>query len=127
MLGVVIWTDAAENKAIIWCEDHGKLAFLGQCNHGEDFLKVDQGNLIQFDLAEYRTMRLAQNPRKIAQHYCADLDGVLAKAQSVKSDIEKAMPERAKARHPPPKKQSCSVIDFAETRQKYKSATLGVD
>jgi hypothetical protein len=119
MLGVVIWTDAAESKAIIWCEDHGKLAFLGQCNHGDDFLKVD--------LAEYRTMRLAQNPRKIAQHYCADLDGVLAKAQSVKSDIEKAMPERAKARHAPPKKQSCSVIDFAETRQKYKSATLGVD
>jgi len=127
MLGDVIWTDATESKAIIWCENHGKLTFLGQHNHADDILKVDQGDLIQFDLAEHRTMRLAQNPRKIAQHYCADLDGVLAKAQSVKSDIKKAMPERDKARLAPPKKQSCSVIDFAETRQKYKSSALGAD
>ena len=27
MLGVVLWSDSSENNAVIWCEDHGDLAY----------------------------------------------------------------------------------------------------
>ena len=88
MLGVVIWTDVAENKAIIWCEDHGELAFLGeQPQVGTDTLSFDQGDLIQFDLTEHRNLRLARNAKKVAQHYCSDLGEVIATAQAVQADI----------------------------------------
>jgi len=89
MLGVVIWTDAAESKAIIWCEDHGDLAFIGQYPHAETMTEsLDQGDLIQFDLTEHRNLRFAKNARKVAEHYCADLSAVIATAQAIKSDIE---------------------------------------
>lgn len=28
MIGVIIWSDPIERKAIVWCEDQGDLAFL---------------------------------------------------------------------------------------------------
>lgn len=117
MLGVVIWTDTAESKAIIWCEDHGDLAFLGQHSHAGGFVKFDQGDLIQFDLAEHRSMRLAKNARKIAQHYCSDLEGVLAKAQSVRHEIENDRDHQGGSADRGVQGQKCTIIDFAETRQ----------
>lgn len=88
MLGVVIWTDVAENKAIIWCEDHGELAFLGEHPlKGTTALRFDQGDLIQFDLTEHRNLRLARNARKVAQHYCSDLGAVIATAEAVQEEI----------------------------------------
>lgn len=27
MLGVVLWADIDDRKAVIWCEDHGNLAY----------------------------------------------------------------------------------------------------
>ncbi len=118
MLGVVIWTDAAECKAIIWCEDHGELAYLGQHTHSGGLVTFDQGDLIQFDLAEHRSMRLAQNPRKIAHHYCSDLGDVLEKAQTVKTQIEEDRSTHEKRPGALHRKNRCSVIDFAKTRQK---------
>jgi hypothetical protein len=57
MLGVVIWTDADDSKAIIWCEDHGELAFLSQPAKVESGAeKLDQGDLIQFDFEEHRNL-----------------------------------------------------------------------
>jgi len=87
MLGVVIWTDDLENKAIVWCEDHGDLAFLGQSSNSNFVTeKFDRGDLIQFDLAEQRNLRMAKNPRRIAQHYCSDLSAVLDTAQHLHSN-----------------------------------------
>ncbi|MEP5151883.1 hypothetical protein [Planktotalea sp.] len=89
MLGVVIWTAATENKAIIWCEDHGELAYLDQTPHkAVSAERFDEGDLIQFDLALMENVRLAQNPRRIAQHYCSDLDNVVKTAGQIKTLIE---------------------------------------
>lgn len=90
MLGVVIWSDVAEQKAIIWCEDHGELAFLANSAHpAANAERFDEGDLIQFDLAEHRNLRLARNPRKIAGHYCSDLGEVITKATQIRSEIER--------------------------------------
>ena len=88
MLGVVIWSAEVESKAIIWCEDHGELAFLGQAPHkAASSERFDEGDLIQFDVTELDNLRLARNPRRIAQHYCSDLGDVVNTASKLRVDI----------------------------------------
>lgn len=94
MLGVVVWADQANSKAIVWCEDHGDLAYISMCSHptasGDDF---DAGDLIQFDLALHNNLRMAENPKRVAQHYCASIDQVVETAGMIKT---KASPQLAK-------------------------------
>ena len=91
MIGVVIWSAEAESKAIIWCEDHGELAYLRQSPHkAASAERFDEGDLIQFDVTELNNLRLAKNPRRIAQHYCCDLSSVIATAGAVKDSLEAA-------------------------------------
>ncbi|MGB7318050.1 MAG: hypothetical protein WBC85_08805 [Planktotalea sp.] len=88
MLGVVIWRDEADSKAIIWCEDHGELAFLGQSPHkAASADRFDEGDLIQFDVTVLDSLRIARNPRRIAQHYCCDLSAVVSKATELKESL----------------------------------------
>ncbi|KMK67509.1 hypothetical protein [Puniceibacterium sp. IMCC21224] len=77
MYGVVLWTNTDERKAVIWCEDHGNLAFYSQNDLGEhtdqsvlDGLPLDAGDLIQFDLREERDLRLARNPQRVEPSHC---------------------------------------------------------
>lgn len=62
MFGVVLWCDSAENKAVIWCEDHGDLAFFR--DEGE-YLPLDAGDLVVFDVSCEAQFRYAHNPRRI--------------------------------------------------------------
>lgn len=62
MYGVVLWSDKDQNRAVIWCEDHGDLAFYG----GETDVPPSQtfmepGDLVQFQVEEARNMRFARN------------------------------------------------------------------
>ncbi len=62
MNGVVLWSDAADRKAVIWCEDHGDLAFYRQPEGGAA-VALDVGDWVQFDLTIERSLRCARNPR----------------------------------------------------------------
>ena len=66
MFGVVLWSDQKDSKAVIWCEDHGDLAF---CNESVDDrgTLLDTGDLIQFDVLHDHDMRLARNLRKVSE------------------------------------------------------------
>jgi len=67
MFGVILWSDRKKNRAVIWCEDHGNLAFYnGDCTCPMDDFAMDPGDLVQFDLLEDQKMRLATNPRLVA-------------------------------------------------------------
>ena len=66
MLGVVLWSDQKDRKAVIWCEDHGDLAFCHETIDDQGGI-LDTGDLIQFDVTLDRDMRLAQNPRKVLE------------------------------------------------------------
>ncbi len=115
MLGVVIWTDVKESKAIIWCEDHGELAFLANQSKIELGAETfDQGDLIQFDLEEHRNLRLAQNPRKIEQHYCDD----------VKAMMHSGMPAQAETLPNMPRKKP-EAISLAKARRARLEASVG--
>lgn len=78
MYGVVLWADNAVNKAVIWCEDHGNLAFYNahETSVHDDFV-LDAGDLIQFDLREERECRQARNLRRVDVGYAPDIAGRL--------------------------------------------------
>lgn len=66
MFGVVLWSDEEEHKAVIWCEDHGDLAFYRSPIDAQ-MVPMDAGDWVEFDLSIDRNMRLAHNPRLIAE------------------------------------------------------------
>ena len=67
MLGVVLWRD--DQRAIVWCEDHGSLAYSmfdsGGTAQSGDGLHV--GDMIRFDLEESGETRFARNPELVAE------------------------------------------------------------
>lgn len=67
MFGVVLWADPVDRKAVIWCEDHGDLAYFKGSLHEGDFPEIDSGDLVQFELQRERSVRLALNPRLVAE------------------------------------------------------------
>ena len=74
MFGVVLWSAENEQKAVIWCEDHGNLAFYTEKQssmHGG--VSLDAGDLISFELYEDDSLRYAQNPKLVAQDEYPDL------------------------------------------------------
>jgi cold shock CspA family protein len=62
MLGVVLWTDQTEGKAVIWCEDQGKLAYLtgDQAALCAD-MNLQAGDMVSFSLRMDKRLRFAEN------------------------------------------------------------------
>lgn len=74
MFGVVLWADASDRKAVIWCEDHGNLAYYTGGEHSlHDGMSLDAGDLIQFDLREERDVRRARNLRRVDAGYAPSI------------------------------------------------------
>lgn len=63
MFGVVLWSDNNLNQAVIWCEDHGDLAFFKagrECGSGPEDMQA--GDLVSFELVAGNPLRLARDP-----------------------------------------------------------------
>lgn len=112
MFGVVLWSDPEENKAVIWCEDHGDLAFYRQ-NEGDIAVPLDAGDWVQFDLSTDRHLRFAHNPRLISEGISPDIAGVLRAAAP-------APPPAGAAAQAP--RGSAEIIPFAMPDTRRKSA-----
>lgn len=94
MLGVVVWAAKAHNTAIVWCEDQGDLAFIEMQAHSAVAPDTfGAGDLIQFDLEVKKDMRMAQNPRRIAQHCCAGLDEVMSQVTALDANLPPKPPQ----------------------------------
>ncbi len=66
MYGVVIWANADQHKAIIWCEDQGDLAYYTKdCASALDGMSLDPGDLIHFDMRLERSLRMVDNPQRV--------------------------------------------------------------
>ncbi|MEM9576715.1 MAG: hypothetical protein AAF999_06845 [Pseudomonadota bacterium] len=78
MLGVILWSDAADGKAVIWCEDQGDLAYL---NAKDDVLQAgdffDAGDLVQFDMEVSQSIRRANNLRLVIEKAGTQLPNML--------------------------------------------------
>ena len=84
MYGVVLWADKSDSKAVIWCEDHGSLAYYSEADqdlhHG---MGVDAGDLIMFDLREERDYRRARNLERVDTGYAPGLPDCLRRTGDV--------------------------------------------
>lgn len=78
MFGVVLWSDRREKKAVIWCEDHGELAFCRQADQTRP-VALDAGDWVQFDMTTESNLRFAHNPRLVAEGIYAGLAEVLGR------------------------------------------------
>ena len=99
MLGVVLWSDTADNKAVIWCEDHGELAYFnGEGGSALDGAALDAGDLVQFEMEQESELRLARNMRRLETGAYAGLGESL---------VEAAEPQK-------PRKKTVSAIYSAD-------------
>lgn len=104
MIGVVLWSDASENKAVIWCEDHGDLAFYREGN-GEGSVALDPGDLVQFDMTMEQQYRFAHNPQLVSEGYHPRL-----------IDALKPEPEPGPVTAVPDGRNSAQIIPFRQVR-----------
>jgi cold shock CspA family protein len=78
MYGVVLWSDQADGKAVIWCEDHGDLAYFNGMIDGAPMPDMDAGDLVHFDLWQDARVRRASNLQLVGnQHYAGLADGLV--------------------------------------------------
>ena len=82
MFGVVLWSDTIAQKAVIWCEDQGDLAFYTPEDCIHDAPSLDAGDLIQFDIMIQQNMRRACNPQLLMQSHSPDLPDKLKASHS---------------------------------------------
>ncbi|EBA09050.1 hypothetical protein [Sagittula stellata] len=95
MYGVVLWADASDTKAVIWCEDHGNLAYYTAAEeHIHEGPTLDAGDLIQFELCECADFRRADNPKRVGQGYAPELARNL---RGRASDVVSPRPEPRRA------------------------------
>jgi hypothetical protein len=103
MFGVILWADARDRRAVIWCEDHGNLAYYtGSEQNVHDGMNLDAGDLIQFDLREERDVRRARNLRRVDVGYAPTIAHDLCN----KGDISARAPTEAD-----------NVVNFPDARR----------
>ena len=106
MFGVVLWSDTAAQKAVIWCEDQGELAFYTpNQNTIHEAPALDAGDLIQFDVTVQKNMRCASNPQLLAQSHSPSLP------QSLRDSRDGDMPVLDNAR-PTDSDKVVSISDY---------------
>ncbi len=97
MFGVVLWSDTEDRKAVIWCEDHGDLAFYKNPDTNRN-VSLDAGDWVEFEMTMDRNMRFAHNPRLVAEGVFPELPQTLESSTPVQfSSAQPALPRRGTA------------------------------
>lgn len=124
MFGVVLWSDASSGKAVIWCEDHGDLAFYHEDDRSGD-LHLGTGDLVEFDLTTEREFRFVRNPQLVRDSYSSGLADALttsrpgtAQAGPKDTRLGEAAEQGARPKHAPAAAQrlSADIIPFDRIR-----------
>lgn len=109
MLGVVLWSDSRENKAVIWCEDHGDLAYFdGTGGVIYEGLPLDAGDLVSFEMEYARDLRLARNMRRIER---GSYEGIGERLATASGPAKPARKPTSSPAHP-----TAEIVQFAPRR-----------
>ncbi len=74
MCGVVLWSNPDDQKAVVWCEDQGNLAYYVEPeDNALTGVSLDPGDLIEFELREDPQYRRVTNPVLLVQDHASDL------------------------------------------------------
>lgn len=82
MIGVILWSDPAAQKAVIWCEDQGDLAYLSA--EGVSALPdtfFDVGDMVEFTGRTERSVRKVETVRRLQQNWGTALAQGLGQSQ----------------------------------------------
>ena len=107
MLGVVIWSDESSKKAVIWCEDHGDLAFYKE-QDADEVIMLGAGDLVEFEVTMERQFRYVKNPQLVSDSYSSGLADALTHG-SAQDAFCPPQPDRAE-------RGSADVIPFELAR-----------
>ncbi len=119
MFGVVLWSDEQDQKAVIWCEDHGDLAFY---RNSADSCKVemDAGDWVQFDMTMEQHQRFAHNPRLVSEGVFPDLADALCAAPVQENGVRNPVRDCVDA--PSSDRKSAQIIPFLPAKSVRKKA-----
>ncbi|WP_185968473.1 hypothetical protein [Paracoccus sp. M683] len=84
MIGVVVWSSAERQKAVIWCEDQGALAYLHGSQHlaqGADWPAA--GDLLELECETVGDLRHARAVSMLNSEHCVDLPLMLKQRAAV--------------------------------------------
>ena len=117
MFGVVLWSDEDQDKAVIWCEDHGDLAFYRKPeNHTR--IQLDAGDWVQFDMTMDRHLRFAHNPNPICEALYPELADTLGAVAPAHASVQVS--------HDPQDRGSARIIPFSAARKPDLPARPGI-
>ncbi|TBN36549.1 hypothetical protein EYE42_15380 [Paracoccus subflavus] len=78
MIGVIVWSSADREKAVIWCEDHAALAYLqGRENLTNPANWPQPGDLVELDSEMAGQLRHARRVALISEREYAHLPDLL--------------------------------------------------
>lgn len=97
MYGVVLWKNTEGTRAVIWCEDHGELAFLAADDRLHDGKRLEAGDLIHFELAWDGDTRRANGPRLVVSKAYPALATDLVEYAS---DVQMTLDQTTSCAHP---------------------------
>lgn len=80
MIGVVLWSDRTDGKAVFWCEDQGDLAYYEAASGSAEARTVfDAGDMVQFETVTENRVRKANNARLLEERAYVGLPESLKK------------------------------------------------
>ncbi len=79
MLGLVLWCDGTARRALIWCEDHGDLAWYDAGGEGAAAVPVRAGDLVRVGVSAAPGLRRAWALRIVARGAHAELPRLLSR------------------------------------------------
>lgn len=78
MIGVVVWSSEDRQKAVIWCEDHGALAYLqGSENLREGEHWPTPGDLLELESETVGNIRHARRVACLNARPCPEIPAIL--------------------------------------------------
>lgn len=78
MIGVIVWSSAGREKAVIWCEDHAALAYLqGRENLTSPAAWPQPGDLVELESETVGMLRHARRVTLISEREFAHLPELL--------------------------------------------------
>lgn len=85
MIGVVLWSDSTKNRAVIWCEDHGDLAFYR--TDSDDSPRLQDGDCVVFDVELDGDLRHAKDLTLLEEETHPSLAAYLVERDRISAKI----------------------------------------
>lgn len=83
MIGVVVWSCASREKAIIWCEDQANLAYLdGAESLAQPIAWPEAGDLVEMETRTQDNLRQAYGLTMLSEKGCPDLPQLLSETEA---------------------------------------------